>query len=552
MNRIALTLISLIACTLVHAQPAKWMKNASKGMATLYAIQQNGDTLQSPAFFIDNAGTLVAPFKTIQRAQRAWVEADKGVTYGISRICGFSSTYNVAKLQADMGKKKSTPLTLSKVQPIRDVAVYLMPKGTEDKVAQVEKAGSRDYYTLTLKADAALAGNPVMNGDGEVVAILQTPVITAKSPFYALDINFVTDLKMSSMDVNNTDLQNCGIRKQLPAEESQAKSFMYLCQGDNALRISYADDFIQSYPQSPSGYAYKAECQAQAGDLDGAKATYDQALKSKTSESHEILYSRSNIAYQLIVSGQQVPADWTLENALADIRKAYEQSPLPLYTLQEARILYSLKDYENAAQKFTALTQTNMREASLFIYIAQCRENLGASDEEILALNDSALACFTKPYSAEAADYLWLRATTLKKLERWRDAITDLNDYEHLMNGMLTDVFYYEREQIEMRTRMFAQALNDIQKAIQLNAKEPLYHAEKAVLLYRVNELDQAVEACRQAISLDDDFADAHRLLGICLNDKGKKSEAKTELLRAKELGDELADDVLQKLSLNN
>ncbi len=540
-------LFCLACCQSAVAQPS-WTASALKSIVSLHAIQQSGDTLTSAAFFIDGAGTLLAPFKVIQRARQAWATDSKGTVYEISRISGFNATYNIVKLQAATGKKKVTPLRLSPVQPVVESPVFLMPNGEEATVTHVDKAASYDYYTLNLTADPSLAGNPLMNSQGEVVAILQAPLASTGSPYYALDVNFCTSLSISAMDANHTDLQSCSILKQLPSDETQAKSFMYLCQGDTETQLAYAADFIAAYPQSPSGYVQKAECLAYAGDYAAAQATYDQALQSKVTDAHELLASRSTVIYQLLLQGKQLPSSWTLENALDDIRRAYEMSSLPLYTLHEARLLYAMKDYEAAAERFTQLTQTNMRTPDLFIYVAQCRESLGATPEELLALNDSAIACFSKPYPTEAADYLWIRAGTLTQLQRYREAIADLGDYEHLMSGRLTDNFYYDREQLEVKVRMFAQAINDIQKAIQLNSREPLYHAEQAVLLYRLGNLDEAAQSCRTAIQLDDTFADAHRLLGICLRDQGDTAAARTELQRALSLGDELAQGLLDQM----
>ncbi len=547
MKNVLTTLILALSPLLASAQPS-WVKNARKGIVTVYAIQQKGDTLSCPAFFIDSDGTLLSPLKPLQQASRAWATDEKGTRYEVTRIGGFNSTYNVTKLLCDVSKRKPSPLQMNRTPLTEEQPVYLMPSGEEDHVEKVEKANDHGYYTLEATADPSLGGNPLMNQQGEVVAILQTPLQSLGSPFYALDISFALSLEMSAMDVNSTDLAACSLLKQLPTEESQAKSFMYLCQGSTETKVAYADDFIAAYPQSPSGYVEKAECLASAGRYSEAESAYNEGLRAKVSDQHEVLYSRANVVYQLSVEGKQLPESWTLESALQDIRKTREMSDLAVYTLSEARILYALKDYDGAAESFTELTKTNMRTPDVFIYIAQCRENAGASKEEILALNDSAVSFFTKPYTSGAADYLWLRAGTLKDLGRYREAINDLNDYEHLLSGNLTDNFYYEREQLELRARMFAQAINDIQKAIQLNPSEALYHAEQAVLLYRVGETDEAMGSCRRAIELDPTFPDPHRILGICLSEQGSTQEAKAELQRAVDLGDELAQGLLEKL----
>jgi len=75
-----------------------------------------------------------------------------------------------------------------------------------------------------------------------------------------------------------------------------------------------------------------------------------------------------------------------------------------------------------------------------------------------------------------------------------------------------------------------------------------LFHAESAALLFRLKDLDGAVAACRKAIALDADFPDAHRLLGVCLREKGDMAGARRELQKSVELGDKLAQDILDKI----
>ena len=132
---------------------------------------------------------------------------------------------------------------------------------------------------------------------------------------------------------------------------------------------------------------------------------------------------------------------------------------------------------------------------------------------------------------------------------RLREAISDLNDYEHLMPaGQLTAQFYYRRSQLEAQVRMLGPAVNDIQQAIKLAPDEPLFHAESAVLLFRLNDLDGAIQSCQRAIQLAPEFPDAHRLLGICLREKGQTAQARASLQRAAELGDTLAPGILEKI----
>ncbi len=550
MYRKILFLLLSTAFTTSFAAGPKWAKQATKCMLTLQAIQQRGDTLSANAFFTDEDGSLVAPFKPIQNARSAWVTDASGNRFEVNRILGFNSTYDVVRLHADMGKKKSVTLPIATTQPTKGQAVYLMPQANTDEITQVERAGDYGYYTLQSLANPSAAGTPVINADGQIVAILQAPVSAAKAPNYALDIRLAQSLSIRAIDANHNDLRQCGIPKQLPADEAQATSFLYLSNSlDAPMRQAYADQFIQMFPQSITGYVQKAEAQALNRQYAQSFQTYDEGIRQKTGQDDEILYSRSRVIYNNVLQNpQEVPENWTLQQALTDIEEAKAVNPLPLYSIHEANIRYALKQYAEAYDIYMGITRTPMRSPELFLYAWQCKQAMGADKQDLLALNDSAVAFFSKPYPTEAAPYLLLRSQTLQELGRVREAINDLNDYEHLAPNQVTAKFYYQREQLEVQTRMYAPAVNDIQRAIQLQPDEPLLHAELSALLFRLRDLDGAINASKRAISLDDAFPDAHRLLGVCLREKGDKAGARKHLQRAVELGDAMAKDILEKL----
>jgi tetratricopeptide (TPR) repeat protein len=75
-----------------------------------------------------------------------------------------------------------------------------------------------------------------------------------------------------------------------------------------------------------------------------------------------------------------------------------------------------------------------------------------------------------------------------------------------------------------------------------------LLYAECAALNYRVGQVDEAIHYAEQAIKTDSKFPDAYRILGVCLNEKGNKQKAREYLKKAIELGDTLAQGVLDKM----
>lgn len=351
------------------------------------------------------------------------------------------------------------------------------------------------------------------------------------------------------MDAGSSDLNGIAISKALPEKEEDAISYIYLTgKRDTAQYMNYIERFIALHPTSTTGYTMKAEQQAEAGQYSQAAATYENALKQEGTKADELHYSLSKVIYGLSMrSDYQQYADWNLERSLGEAQQAEAINPQPTYVMQQANCLYALKRYQEAGDKFVELTKTNMRTPELFMYAAQCRQKSQADTAQVVALMDSALNCYSKPYPVAAANIILLRAKTLAETGNLRDAIAGYNDFEHLAGNRLTANFYYEREQMEIKCRMYAPALNDIEKAIKLSPREAVLHAEAAALNYRVAQTDQAVTYARQAIALDESFADAHRILGVCLLEKGQKAEARKHLLRAKELGDTLAEGILQK-----
>ena len=165
----------------------------------------------------------------------------------------------------------------------------------------------------------------------------------------------------------------------------------------------------------------------------------------------------------------------------------------------------------------------------------------------MLALMDSTINMFSRPYLKDVAPYLWARAEARRNAGRYRDAINDMNEYETLMTATVNDNFYYIRHQVEIQGRLYQQALNDINRAIQMNPNEVLYYAEKASLEIRVGLYDQAISTAQECIAIDAENSDGYLFLGLAQCLKGQKADGIKNLQKAKELGDSQADALIEK-----
>lgn len=541
----------------MSAQQPKGLKKLRAAQVSVVAYTAQGDMQQGQGTLVSDDGVLVTQYDVMKGASRATVVDAAGNEHAVLEILGANSAYNMVRMRMEPGKKKNVCLELASQQPSQQAEVYIMPSEKADKsvpcnvdtVTQVEEFGEGyKYLTLTHEASKRQANSPVLDKDGLLVGFVQLATKEGQ-PSYVIDAHYAMSLKVTAMDAGSSDLNSIGITKALPEKEEDAISFIYLTgKRDTAQYMNYIDRFIALHPTSTTGYTMKAEQQAEVGQYSQAAATYETALKQEGTKADELHYSLSKVIYGLSMrSDYQQYADWNLERSLGEAQQAEAINPQPTYVMQQANCLYALKRYQEAGDKFVALTQTNMRTPELFMYAAQCRQKSQADTAQVVALMDSALNCYSKPYPVAAANIILLRAKTLAETGNLRDAIAGYNDFEHLAGNRLTANFYYEREQMEIKCRMYAPALNDIEKAIKLSPREAVLHAEAAALNYRVAQTDQAVTYARQAIALDESFADAHRILGVCLLEKGQKAEARKHLLRAKELGDTLAEGILPK-----
>ena len=119
--------------------------------------------------------------------------------------------------------------------------------------------------------------------------------------------------------------------------------------------------------------------------------------------------------------------------------------------------------------------------------------------------------------------------------KQYRKAVVDYNDYEKLMGETLNANFYYIRYQCELEGKLYQLALNDINKAININPKEPLYYAEKSSLEIRVNLIDDAITTARNCIAEHPQYSDGYLFLGLALCIKGQKVDGIANLKKALE-----------------
>lgn len=554
MKRILTILYTIVCLTAPNAvaQPA-WVKKASKAVFTVKTFTVD-DQLKASAcgFFVGKQGEAVAPYEVFKGASRAVVIDADGKEWVVSEILGANETYDVAKFQVAV--KKSQPLTIATTPAEAQSTVWLLPyheqkspkQGTLRKAEQF--AIYHQYYTLALQMPEQSVGCPLLNDEGLVIGLMQQPAKEGDSLSYAVSASYADSLSISGLSINDRALKAIGIKKALPSTIEQCVLMLYMGASslDSASYVSLVNEVIDKYPKAPDGYQYRAPLHLSAHNFDAAQRDMEQAisLSEKKDEAH---FSFSRLILQKELYMKTYPYEpWSLDKAMDEAEKAYAVNAQPVYQQQQALILFAQKKYEEAAEKYLALTKTDLRSPELFYEASRCRELLNDTTAQ-LAMLDSAVAMFSRPLLKEAAPYLLARAQVRLNLKQYRDAVFDMNDYESLMRNQLNANFYYLRYQADMGGRLYQQALNDINRAIEIDEKEMFYRAEKASLLIRVGHFDEAAETARELIKLEPKQSDGYLFLGLALCLDNKKTEGLQQLQKALDMGDPQAAGFIEK-----
>jgi len=542
----------LLTPLIANAQPA-WAKKATKAVFTLKTFSQDGALVGSACgFFVGEQGEAVSSFSPFKGAASAVVIDAQGNEMPVQCMLGANDTYDVAKFRVKA--KKVTPLAVATATLNADATAWLLPYHDTKQVLQgtIRKAeifrNDYAYYTVAMKMPQGTTGCPLLNEAGEAVGLMQQPFRQNDTLCYAVSARFADSLLINGLSINDPVLRSTSIKKDLPTDLEQAILTLYVAQAslDSTAYAQLTDEFIERFPEAPDGYIYRAQQAAGARRFDASASDMEKAIKLSTKKD-EAHYNYSQLIYQKELYMNDTPYQaWSLDKALEEAREAERINPLPIYRHQQAIILYAQKKYAEAAAVYSAITGSDLRSAELFYEASRCQAALNDTTAQI-ALLDSCVAMFSKPYLKEAAPYLLARANTLLEARRYRPAVNDLNEYEKLMQTAVNANFYYLRHQAEVGGRLFQQALNDISRAIEMNPDYELYYAEKASLQLRVGMNEEAQETARECIRVAPGYSDGYLFLGLAQCLKGQKQEGLANLKKASELGDSQADALIEK-----
>ena len=543
--------ISLVfgVSTSLFAQPAA-VKKAADAAFTLTTFKADGSILAtSNGVCISTDGIAVSPWKPFIGADKAVIVDSKGQKHDVECLLGANEIYDIAKFQVS-GKTAAAPLATTVSAGDEVWLTPILKSGNAEKanVTSVEKFMDRyNYAILSSSATDKMNGVPVFDEKGQVIGLYNKSGDSQSST----DANYAKDFVLKGLSQNDITLRQSDIRIGLPNTLEEAVVALMLSSEKPAnIHEAIVNEFITKFPQSNDGYYALANIQIAKGEVANADKTMQTAI-GKVTAKDEAHYNFARLIYRNAFipefEEKAKAIGWTLDKALDEVQKAQSTKANDAYRHLQAQITYAKGDYAKAYTDFEALTKTKFNNPELYLEMAQSRQHLGGTDQEILDLLNKSIELCDTPYVSTSAPYFYTRGQQLEKMGEYRKAVQDYYTYEYFNQGRLGAAFYYMREQCEVKGRMWQQALQDILVASRLDPKEALYPTEAGSLLLRLNKLDAAMSAAQQAIQLDDAQPDAYLILGIAQCESKQKESGIKNIQKAKELGNTQADTFLQK-----
>lgn len=539
---------------MAQAQPAP-VKKAAQSVFTLTTYNADGTIhYTSHGVFTGNSGEAIAMWHPFQGAVKAVIIDSKGRQYDVDAMLGVSENYDVCRFRVKGYTNGSTalPLTTDNTAPS---TVYLVgydlkkPEIKSTVPVRTEKFMTTNNYYVFKDEDVsgAMLGCPVVNASGQLLGIVQRPDNGGEA--FSTDARLTTTFKRFGLSISDQTFRATGIRTALPDDEKEASLMLVLAASmTDSLRYNeYIDDYIKYFPTATDGYNARATQMVNHGKL----AEADEMLQTEVKHAAKKDVAYSNYA-ALVYNACVLRVDsaftkWNLDKAYALAGEAYKLNPQPAYQHQQAQVLFAQKKYQEAADMLTALQNTDLgKTGEIYYETAQCKAQLKAPKEEVMALLDKAVNVLK---GTASAPYVLARGMQYDTDGNYRKAFLDYLTYDSLMNNNASADFYYTKYKCEMKIRQYQPALNDIAHAIVLTRTEPLYYAEMASLQLRVNKLEDAVKTCDLALTIKgaDTMPDLFIIKGVALCELKQKETGLEALKKAQELGDSRAEDLIKK-----
>ena len=571
MKRILLLLLVCSQSLLVFAQKntPKWMDKARKAVFTITTYGKDGNKLTTGnGFFISENGDAVSAYELFKGAEKATIQDADGNQYPVKAILGADELYDVIKFQVAVPRKVNA-LPIAKEPAAEGAVIYMLPFSTGKtavfKNGAIEEVSNlKDdfkYYKVSVPMESSEENVPLLTADGAVLALTQPDAGGNTAHSFGLSAGYANQLQINTTDLLSSTYRNIGIRKGWPKDPEQATVALFLTTNAQTpqQQLETLNDFIAAFPNLADGYLNRANLYAYSrtalSDNPAQQADYlNKALEDirtagkQANQPSEVLYNQAKLIFGVSASDSTLQQKgWTIQDAIETLDKAIAASDLPLYHQLKGDIYVSQDNYPAAFDEYMIVNASDLATPSTFYLAAKVKENItGFNIGDVIQLLTQAIDACNETQTDEASIYLLERIDWRLRLMQFDEAIADYDQYYNMVDGEVYPNFYYLREQAKFRAGDLDGALADIQEAIKGSATAD-YYAEEAAVYIRKQAYAEALNSLNKAIELAPDFAACYRLRGVCYLRTDQKAEACESLQKADELGDPVAAKLLKE-----
>ncbi len=563
-------LFLLLACFLMPAmaqkKAPKWLEKQRKAIVRVTTYGSDNQVLHTgTGVFISESGDVLSSYTLFKGATRATVTDTEGKEYPVVSVAGADDLYDVIKVKTEAPKKISF-LPLASEPLTNGSPAYLVPyvagktgSCKEGAITEVTKLKeSYGYYKVNIPLEGTQVDAPLLTGDGQLFGLAQEDSGGKKEHIFAVSAGYINSLQISSTTMLSAVYSSLPIRKAWPASQDQAEVMLYLLASsqDKPTYLVTLNDFIATFPDNAVGYqsrasfyAYNASEQSDVtGYLRKAEADLDAAIRTNPDKA-EATFAKAKLIYGVAVADTTLTdPKWSLSTASEVLQEAIRLNDSPLYHQLEGDIYFATGVYEKAYDSYMILNNSDkVTPASLYAAAKAKEQVAGANIFDIINLISRAYEQSKENPTPETLAYLMERIELRMQVMQYEEAIADYDEYFALLDGQVGDGFYYYREQAKFRKGDMPGALADIREALKRAPNSPIYLAEEASVLIRMESYNEALGVLQSAIAKAPDFAACYRLQGLCYVRQGKKAEGCNAFQKAKELGDPVVDRLIKE-----
>lgn len=486
--------------TTPEANCADLTEKIRPAVVAVFVYNDNSELIESGnGFFTTADGHLLSSRHLFRQASRAEVHTSNGDAFPITAVLSEDSNIDVIELLVDLKGTTSHYLRLAHTIPNQgERVIALGHQHIVHAFASFVRAHSdlRGDFLLSSASDARATGGPVINSNGEVIAIATEQIVESRT----LPVGIVTNQILSMPSHSPV---NIGEWNKKTAEPAGSTSIgLFFAGMERLLKDDYPGALVL-LKQAARQDSRDAEVNFYCGFASARSKLYDDAIE------HYLKAARieSDWVDPLNNLGTAYHAVGRLEEAIESYKKAIKVSPnFAAAYVNLAAVLDSLGRYQESADIYKQAIKLRPNSAALYNRIGVAYYKTGHVPE---ALESFDKAVRQQPDFAEALNNLGVVNNDLGRDEKAAEAL---------------------RKAITVKPE-FAEACNNL-----------------GLLLSKQRQHREAMEYFNKAIALSPDFAEAQYNLGIALMMLGEDQAAFEAYGKLKPLNQKLAAELFNHL----